>query len=137
MIIAQTPQYELSVSISKNRAYLRIIGFWRNPEQVPNYLQDWEKTVAVLKPGFTLVTDAREMKIHPATVRLLHEKAQAYIVKAGVFKVAEIQLDKIAEMQLDGVSQDTSMPKRNFNDPVEAEQWLDSVSVQEVAKVVW
>lgn len=135
MIIAQTPQYELSVSTSKNRAYLRIIGFWRNPEQVPNYLEDWVKAVAALKPCFTLVTDAREMKIHPAAVRVLHEKAQAYIIKAGLFKVAEIQADKITELQLDGVSQDTSMPKRNFNDPVEAEQWLDSISVQEIATV--
>lgn len=127
MTIAQTPQYELSISKSKNRAYLRIIGFWRNPEQVSNYIEDWKQAVAALQPGFTLVTDAREMKIHPASVRKLHEEAQSLILKAGVLRVAEIQSDKIAEMQLDGVSKDTTMPKKNFNDPVEAEQWLDSV----------
>ena len=127
MIIAQTPQYEISVAKAKNRAYLRIIGFWRNPEQVPNYLEDWKKAVAVLSPGFTLLTDAREMKIHPAAVRTLHEEAQSLIMKAGLLRVAEVQADKIAEMQLDGVSSDTNMPKRNFNDPVEAERWLDSL----------
>ncbi len=65
------------------------------------------------------------MKIHPATVRGLHEEAQSLIVKAGVRKVAELQADKVAEMQLDGVSKETQMPKQNFNDPVKAERWLD------------
>lgn len=123
--IAQTPQYKLSVSKAKNRAYLNIIGFWRNPEEVSEYVNDWKKTIAALSPGFTLLTDVREMKIHPASVRGLHEEAQTLIVKAGVRKVAEIQADKITEMQLDGVSKDTKMPKKNFNDPAKAEQWLD------------
>lgn len=124
--IAQTPQYRLSVSKAKNRAYLTIIGFWRNPEEVSEYVSDWKKAVAALSPGFTLLTDAREMKIHPASVRGLHEEAQALIVKAGVRKVAELQADKVAEMQLDGVSKETRMPKQNFNDPAKAEQWLDA-----------
>lgn len=126
-IIAQTPQYELGVTKEKNRAYLRIIGFWRNPEQVEDYLDDWKKAIAMLQPGFTLLTDAREMKIHPATVRKVHEEAQGLIIKAGVQRVAELQQDTIAEMQLDGVSKETNMPKKNFHDPAEAERWLDSV----------
>ncbi len=44
--IAQTPQYKLSVSKAKNRAYLTIIGFWRNPEEVSEYIADWKKAVA-------------------------------------------------------------------------------------------
>ncbi|WP_224997272.1 hypothetical protein [Cesiribacter sp. SM1] len=127
MTIAKTPQYELSVSKEKNRAYLRIIGFWRNPEQVADYLKHWESAISALKPGFTLLTDAREMKIHPASVRKIHEDAQQIIIKAGVLKVAEIQKDMIAEMQLDGVSGETNMPKRNFTDQQEAEQWLNNL----------
>lgn len=125
--IAQTPQYELAVSTAKNRAYLKIIGFWRDPEQVPDYINDWKKTVAGLKPGFTLLTDAREMKIHPGAVRALHEEAQNLIIEAGVKRVAELQKNKPAEMQLDGVSKETKMPKRNFNDQEEAEHWLDQL----------
>ena len=123
--IAQTPQYQISVQKEKNRAFLKINGFWRNAEQVSNYLTDWEKAVAELKPGFTLLTDATEMKIHPTSVRELHEKAQAYVIKAGVRKVAELQLNKVAELQLDSVSKDTKMPKQNFNTREEAELWLD------------
>lgn len=125
--IAQNPQYELAVSAAKNRAFLKIIGFWRAPEQVPDYIADWKRAVAALKPGFTLLTDAREMKIHPGTVRALHEEAQSLIVKAGVKRVAEIQRDKVAEMQLNGVSNETKMPKKNFNDEEAAERWLDDL----------
>lgn len=124
--IAQTPQYELAVNKVKNRAYLTINGFWRGPEEVPEYINDWKKAVAALKPDFTLLTDAREMKIHPASVRALHEEAQSLIVQAGVRKVAELQADKVAEMQLDGVSKETRMPKQNFTSQQDAEKWLDS-----------
>ena len=123
--IAQTPQYQIDVQKEKNRAFLKINGFWRNPEQVSGYLSDWEKAVAELKPGFTLLTDATEMKIHPLTVRVSHEQAQILIIKAGVRKVAELQQNKVAELQLDTVSQDTKMPKKNFNEREEAEKWLD------------
>ncbi len=126
--IATTPQYELHVSKEKNRAYLKIIGFWRNPEQVADYLPHWKKALTQLTPGFTLLTDATEMKIHPGTVRKIHEEAQALITEYGVKYVAELQADKVAELQLDGVSKGTGMPKQNFNDRSLAEAWLDSLN---------
>lgn len=124
--LAANPQYRLEVSSVKNRAYLTIIGFWRNPEQVAHYISDWQKALAYLKPGFTLLTDAREMKIHPASVRSLHEQAQKMVVEAGIKAVAELQGEKITEFQLDGLSKDSKMPKQNFSSEEEAEHWLDS-----------
>ncbi len=123
--IAETPQYRIEVLKEKNRAYLTIIGFWRNPEQVSEYVNDWKKAVAELKPGFTVFTDATEMKIHPVPVREVHEKAQKLLKEHGILKVAELQKNKIAEIQLDSVSQDTKFPKKNFEVREEAEQWLD------------
>ncbi len=120
-----TKQYTLSVSTEKNRAYLKIIGFWRTPEVVPDYLADWKKTVSLLNTGFTLLTDASEMKTHPPELRKLHEQAQAIILEAGVSKVAEILKDEIAEMQLDAVAKTTQFPKKNFRRAEDAERWLD------------
>lgn len=124
--IADTPQYKLQVLPEKNRAYLTILGFWRNPEQVSDYLNDWKKTIAQLQDGFTLLTDARDMKIHPSSIRSVHEQAQKLVVKAGIKGVAEVQ-GGIAEVQLDSVSAETQMPKKNFTSLDEAEQWLDSL----------
>ena len=121
--IANNKFYTLEVDPIKNRAFLKINGFWKLND-VPNYLDDWDKTISFLRKGFTLLTDAREMAIHPSEVRAIHEKAQNKIIEAGVKKVAELQKAKVAEMQLDGVSKDTKMPKMNFNEKEKALEWL-------------
>jgi predicted nuclease of restriction endonuclease-like RecB superfamily len=120
-----TKFYRISVAPEKNRAYLKILGFWRNTSVVPDYLNDWTKAMSMLKQGFTLLTDASEMKTHPQDVRKLHEQAQAIILKAGVSKVAEVLKDDVAEMQLDAVAKTTQFPKKNFKTAEEAEKWLD------------
>jgi hypothetical protein len=123
--VNKTKQYTIAVSPTKNRAYLKIIGFWRGPEIVPDYIKDWTKAISQLKKGFTLLTDASEMKTHPASVRPLHEEAQGLLLKAGVSKVAEVIKDDVAEMQLDAVAKTTQLPKRTFKAHADAEVWLD------------
>lgn len=124
--ISNNKYYSISVSPEKNRAYLKIIGFWRNAEAVPDYLKHWTTAVSKLKKGFTLLTDASEMKTHPKDVVKLHEQAQAILLKAGVVKVAEIlRNDDLAEMQLNAVAKTTQFPKQNFKSAEEAEAWLD------------
>ena len=123
--INDTKQYKISILPEKNRAYLKIIGFWRSPEIVPDYIKDWTKAVSLLRKGFTLVTDATEMKTHPQELRKLHEQAQSILLKAGVSKVAEILKDDVAEMQLDALAKATQFPKKNFRNTEDAEKWLD------------
>jgi hypothetical protein len=123
--ISDNKFYKIEVSPEKNRAYLKIIGFWKNAEIVPDYLKDWTKATNALKSGFTLLTDASEMKTHPQEVRKLHEQAQAILLKAGVSKVGEVLKDDVAEMQLDAVAKTTQFPKKNFRTAEDAEKWLD------------
>ncbi len=125
--ITENKCYKISVFPEKNRAYLKIIGYWRNPETVPNYIKDWTKAVSMVKKGFTLVTDATEMKTHPPNVRKLHEQAQTLLKKAGIKKVAELIKDDVAEMQLDSVAKRTQFPKKSFKSIEEAEKWLDEI----------
>jgi hypothetical protein len=123
--IGNNKYYIIEVSKDKNRAYLKILGFWKNADVVPDYLADWSKAVGMLTKGFTLLTDASEMKTHPQDVRKLHEQAQAMLLKAGVAKVAEIVKDDVAEMQLDSVARTTNFPKKSFRTAADAEIWLD------------
>ena len=123
--ISNNKLYIIEIAPEKNRAYLKIIGFWRNVDAVPEYLADWNNAVSSLTNGFTILTDASEMKTHPPDVRKLHEQAQAIILKGGVSKVAEVLNDDVAEMQLDAVAKTTQFPKKNFKDREEAEKWLD------------
>jgi hypothetical protein len=124
--IAENKQYSLEVDITKNRAFLKINGFWRNKEDIPGYLQDWDEAIKKLSKDFTLLTDATEMTIHPGDVRDVHSKAQEKIIKAGVKKVAELHSENVAFMQLNGVSNESGMPKKNFNEKEAALEWLDA-----------
>lgn len=127
-IIADNKAYSLAVSASKNRAYLKLIGFWRNAGAVPEYLNDWKKALEDLKPGFSILTDASEMNTHPQDVKMLHAEAQKMVMVAGLAKVAEIIKNDITEYQLDSLAQSTNFPKRNFKTAEEAEAWLDSLA---------
>ncbi|MGJ3235296.1 hypothetical protein [Marivirga sp.] len=124
--IAENKQYSLKLDLTNNRAFLKINGFWRNKEDIPAYLQDWDEAINKLSEGFTLLTDATEMTIHPGDVRDVHSKAQEKIIKAGVKKVAELHDENVAVMQLNSVSNESGMPKKNFNNKEEALKWLDS-----------
>jgi hypothetical protein len=124
--IATNRQYSLEVDITKNRAFLKITGFWRNKEDIPGYLEDWNEAIRDLNEGFTLLTDATEMVIHPGDVRDVHSKAQALIIGGGVKKVAELHDKSAAELQLDGVSNQSGMPKKNFTNKEDAIKWLDA-----------
>jgi hypothetical protein len=124
-LIADNKFYSLYVNSKKNRALLKIRGFWSKRESVPDYLADWKKATGILKENFTLLTDASDMKTHPQEVRALHEEAQGLIVKAGVRRIAEIVKDDVAEMQLNSMAKKTQLPKRNFRTAKDAELWLD------------
>jgi len=124
--VSENPHYILSLALDKNRAYLKIIGFWRNTEVVSNYLEDWRTTLSLLKTGFTLLTDATEMKTHPQELKKLHEDAQKLVMQAGLAKVAEVVKNDITQFQLDSVAETTSFPKRTFKSMEEAEKWLDA-----------
>lgn len=129
-IVADNKHYLLAVNVDKNRAYLKIKGYWRNVDAVPQYIADWKKTTRLLRRNFTLLTDATQMKTHPQDVRKLHEEAQALLLKSGVVRIAELVQDDIAEIQLDAVAKASAFPKKNFRDQSQAELWLDEVPVE-------
>src|SRR5690606_27874075 len=117
--------YTLNVVLDKNRIYLKIKGYWRSTETVPNYIADWRKALILVRKQFTVLTDASEMKTHPKPVRDLHEEVQKMINNAGVSKVAEVVNDDITEMQLNSMARSTRFVRKNFRNIEEAEKWLD------------
>ncbi len=126
IVIANNAQYELCISVEKNRVYLKIKGYWRTPEVVPHYVEDWDEALRLLRKNFTVLTDAAAMKTHPPSVRELHERVQRAIMTAGVRRIAEIVDDEISTMQLDSIAKATSFPKKNFRILEDAEAWLDA-----------
>lgn len=124
--IAQNEYYTILVDSKKNRLYLTVEGFWKNRSVVPHYIDDLKKAIEDLNKGFTLLTDVRRMKVPPAEIAALHNEAQTLVISEGLGKTAEIHgEDVIAKMAVDRYSSGSGMFKRNFDNKIEAEAWLD------------
>ncbi|MDX5346627.1 MAG: hypothetical protein LPK19_05220 [Hymenobacteraceae bacterium] len=128
--IAQNPHYSLLYDFSKNRLYFKMSGYWRRPEEVPNYLQDWRKALKETKPNFTLLADVSDMVTHPAALRKLHEEAIALCQLAQVKQIAEVTpRDRIAVLQITAMAQEMKAKFNSFEDRRDAERWLNSEDV--------
>ncbi len=126
--IARNAHYAIVIDEAKNRVYLSIFGYWRNAESVANYIPDWNKTIKLLKPGFTLLTDLSTMLTHPAEVTHIHRQAQELITEKGLRFTAEIKpKDSVTAFQLTKVAKQSQMPVKQFTTSAEAESYLDSL----------
>ena len=126
MIIADNEYYKLEVKPSKNRVYIAIYGFWPNISIVPNYLNDWEKSLTLVSSGFTILADVREMKIHPKEVTELHSKTIEMTTAKGYSKTAEVINEGIAKMQIDRIYKENVVRKNLFNTVESAEEFLNT-----------
>ncbi len=127
MQIAKIDKYSIEVNKPKNRVYLKLQGFWRSVADVPNYFSDWQRATEELTPGFTILTDAREMKTPSQEVARLHQRTQAMLVEAGLGKTAElVPVGTIEHFALKRYAKESGMKKGSFEDRTEAEAWLDT-----------
>jgi hypothetical protein len=123
----RTDHYEISYDNRKNRFYFKIIGYWSDPSQVPDYLDHWNQMASKARPGVTILADVREMKVPGESVQPLHQQAQAHVLEAGLAKVAEVTGSAVTKLSLDRISGASGMKavKRSFTTVEEAEAWLD------------
>ena len=125
--IASNNYYSIKVDEGKNRLYFAIIGFWKEPMQVPEYVHDMEKATKLLSKGFTVLSDLTQMKTPAQEIGPLHVKVQQLLVKAGLSKTAELQSESaLTKMNVDKVSKTSGMAKGTFTSIMNAEIWLNS-----------
>lgn len=125
-LIAKTEFYAVEIDPVKNRAYLTFTGFCKDVDKMSDFLNDVEKATQGLTRGFTLLTDASEMKTPSKEVSDLHEKSQRLWIEQGLLKTAEIIPESaMVQMTLKRYSTSTGMMKKEFQTRDEAEAWLD------------
>ena len=124
--IASHDKYSIEVDKNKNRIFLKILGFWAKPEDVPNYVNDVKKAADQVTKGFTIITDVTDMKPPPVEVNKVHEEAQKSLIEAGLDRVAEVvSEDVLKKMVVDRMSKGSGMQKKTFANQNEAIAWLD------------
>ncbi len=129
--IVDNDYYSLCVDIDINRAYLTVKGYWPSVSAVPNFITDFKTAISYLVPEFTLLVDARTMKVHPKEVSELHQEMQVMLKKAGLLQTAEVlnSNDAVA-LQLKRIQINSSMPLFQLNDINKAESYLDRISME-------
>ncbi|MBN1571599.1 MAG: hypothetical protein JW984_00200 [Deltaproteobacteria bacterium] len=129
--IAKNDYYEMYVDENKNRYYSKLKGFWQKASEVPNYIDDNKKALDRLSPGFTLLVDNIDVKPPAQECMDLHVKAVEMCNKAGIGETALIVNQMIVKFAGGRALREGGIEEksRQFNDPKEAEDWLDGKNV--------
>ena len=129
----ENKHYQIGIDKSKNRIYVTIIGFWRSPEEVSEYVPDLDRALLQLQPGFTLLTDLTQMKTHPKTLNPVHLAAQQLLVAGGLTQTAEVVSSSFVQFQAESLSKQSEMPLRQFSSIEEASAYLDQFPMLHMA----
>ena len=129
--IAKNDYYEIYVDQSKNRYYSKLKGFWQKTSDVPDYIDDHQKTLDKLSSGFTSLIDNREVKPPTQECMDLHIKALGMANEAGAGKTALVESQAIVKITGGRALRESGVEERarQFNDIKEAEDWLDGKDV--------
>lgn len=125
--IVKREKYRMAVDLMKNRIYYTMFGFWQSPADVPNLLQDWEKTLTKVSQGFTVLADLTQSKPAGQSVMPLFEQVQSMLITAGLKKSAELFGESaIVILGAGRLAKHSGIYRQSFTDRGKAEAWLDA-----------
>ncbi|MFD2513979.1 hypothetical protein ACFSRY_08890 [Pontibacter locisalis] len=125
--IAKTDCYELQYDELSNRIYLTLLGYWKDKEVVPEYLNDWQKAIKLTRPDFSLLLDMRTMITHPPSLNSLHLEVHNLIKDNSASQIALLEpIDRIATLQIQQIIAQCDMQISSFLNADEAEEWLNA-----------
>ena len=123
-LVHETDYYTFEIDRLKNRMYLKYRGFWKRPDQVPDFVKHHAETIGRLSPGFTVLVDVRQME--GVILTDLIEECQRQSIKAGVAKLARVyEKPTFMQVQAEVVRERTGVKSKEFYSVEEADAWLD------------
>ena len=125
--IVKNDRYVFEVDPDINRLFFTFIGFYENPEVVPDFHADALKALDRLKPGFTSLVDTTQFKTPPEDVLKLFNKVQQDMIARGVSRNAEVVSSAFVEVNLEELASRSEFGKvlRQFRGMAEALAWLN------------
>ena len=60
-LIASSPYYKMQIDMAVNRFYLDLLGIWTSERHVPDWYDDFTKSVTALSNGFSALVDLSGM----------------------------------------------------------------------------
>jgi hypothetical protein len=126
-IITSNPFYEVKVNKTKNRFYVKVIGFWDSPGIIPGYIEHVREAVSELKVKFTAILDLSDMVSHPQYVEeQAHQAASLIAIKKGLYASVQIlPKDPQARVQIERIATKLHKKLVSFEDFKSADTFLD------------
>jgi hypothetical protein len=123
--IAQNQFYQLRVGQEENRLYMDIAGTWQQQPETVGYVAHIKEALAILKPGFSILCDIRELGECSAAAQETFLIVQRMMVDAGVRHIAEVHTFSHpgSDMAVD-LARESKIPLNIFDSPVDALTWL-------------
>lgn len=126
--LAKNSYYSIKVNQNKNRVYIRLSGIWDNQPEINEYLEDVKKYLQLVKPGFSVVSDIRELRETSITSMQVQLQAYKLNVEAGINQLAELHRlnDPVSERAI-ALAHKSQISLNIFEHQNDADAWLDEL----------
>ncbi|GAB4344673.1 MAG: hypothetical protein OHK0038_24870 [Flammeovirgaceae bacterium] len=124
--ISDNEFYQIKVDQKKARIYLTLKGFWRNVQQVPQYLQDLQKAANMMGGEFTCLANFSMLMPFEEEVKPLFTESIKILLSEGMKKSAQLlPLNFETSEMIANYFQSSEFKLTAFGDEEIAEMYLD------------
>ncbi|MCS6834046.1 MAG: hypothetical protein NZ521_10770, partial [Flammeovirgaceae bacterium] len=88
--LADNEFYQIKADDRKQRLYITLKGFWRSPQQVPQYLPDIQKAIYTMSDGFTCLANFSMLMPFSEEVKPLFTESIKLLLSEGMKRSAQL-----------------------------------------------
>lgn len=126
--ITKNSYYELEYDEAANIVYWKMNGFWKDMSVVPGFHEDWSEVRQHVKPGWKILSDARNARVIPPEVNEAKVDNQKKALEEGCVKIALLVDSAITKMSLQSGAAESGIGERvksfSGSQYEEAVRWL-------------
>lgn len=127
LLVAYRPEYHVRIDEARNRMVYERFEELTIAAELPFYLSDLQRALALLRPGFTVLADLRRTLGPNLHLLPLFMESHTMMMQAGIGMMAEVHPASHTMYQISQVVRaQTHVPVRQFTSREEAEAFLDS-----------
>lgn len=131
LLVAYRPEYHVRIDQARNRMIYERFEELTIATELPYYLSDLQRALALLRPGFTVLADLRRTLGPNLRLLPVFLASHTLMMEAGIGIMAEVHPASHTMYQISqAVRAQTHVPVRQFTSREEADAFLDSFQIE-------
>jgi len=127
-------EHQITVGPARNRIFYKHYAELAHAQELPDYHGDWQQALAVMQPGFTVLSDMTDLPTVSDHLAELIVQARQRVVSHGVRLVAAVHApDSETHYASETVREELGLPMRTFTDLWQADKFPDELVAAETA----